>query len=119
MLKCLQEKQNSDWSWCKLSDDLAETNFDYIIENIDLPWDWGSLSSCIKLDIISKYPDLPWDWNEISINIGRKFFYKEECHINFIITYSNKLNFLNLTRFYRNSHVIENIDLPWDFNFLL
>lgn len=69
-------------------------NFDVVINNIERPWNFESLSKNVTWDIIEKYPMLHWNFYQLSKN-------KKICN--------SKESFKRLKKYLHH---------PWDFEFI-
>jgi hypothetical protein len=59
--------KNKDVYWITLSNNKElNNNFNIVYTNKNENWDWGTLSTIIKFDLIKKHPELPWKWDLIS-----------------------------------------------------
>ena len=57
-------------SYKKAFDVWQEIWFQYILDNLNLPWNWFNLSrnENVTWELIQKYPNLPWDYQGLSGN---------------------------------------------------
>jgi hypothetical protein len=89
-------------------------------------WNHMTYNKCIKLDMIMNNPELPWDWEAVSCRIGNLYndlyndlyrkTYKDSQNkfVNFITTYKDKLNWTFLSKNINIDIVINNPELPWN-----
>ena len=82
---------NLPWIKPDVYDDL-DFPFSYVLEHLELPWNWQSLSWDISIETIKKHPELPWDWVGISQNetITEEFIKENIDNIDFNALSYNK-----------------------------
>ena len=63
----IENNLDKPWNWGSLSANI-NTTFDMVVDHLDKPWDWYNLSfnPNITLDNVLAYPDKPWDWEWLS-----------------------------------------------------